>query len=106
MTLRFMATIQKFFEGFGWITVFFFLSIYILRNYVIKHKKSNLISSENSGLSISDADRKAKYDTKKKKVRVYQQLDVYKASREAYHSMEEGFSDGRTMYNNKSTGVK
>lgn len=59
----------------------------------------------NSELHISEVDRKARFDIEKKKVRVYQQLDVYKASREAY-SMEEGLSDGRTMYNNKSTADK
>jgi hypothetical protein len=71
----------------------------------MKLKNPILIGKENSELHVSDADRKTRFDIKKKKVRVYQQLDVYKASREAC-SMEEGLSDGRTMYNNKSTAVK
>lgn len=78
--------------------------MYALKYYVIKYKKTLSIHTKQTLLHVTDADRKARFDTEKKKVRVYQQLDVYKASRDAY-SMEEGLSSGRTMYNNKSTAI-
>lgn len=100
-----LLPLQNFFEGYIWIFVFSILAIFVLRHFIIKFKNySNydFKKSENTILHVVDADRKARFDTQRKKVRVYQQLDVYKASREAY--MEEG--NGRTIYNNKSTGNK
>jgi hypothetical protein len=95
---------QTFFENYGWGIVISALALNFLRNYFIRLLKP--VSKVKVDVNL--VKREAFFDSEVKRVRVYQQLDVYRANRDA-NLQEEGLSGstaGLTKYFNKANGLK
>ena len=69
--------IKQFFASYGWRIVFCLIIFYYSRPYLDKFMKQRSLAQAN------DPKRKQILDEERKRIRMYQQLDVYKSSKEA-----------------------
>lgn len=69
--------IANFFASYGWSIVFVLIAMYFSWPYV------NILMKKRSLAQANNPARKKILDEERKRVRMYQQLDVYKASKEA-----------------------
>ena len=68
---------KQFFASYGWHMVFFLIIFYFSRPYLDKFMKQRSLAQAN------DPRRRQILDEERKRIRMYQQLDVFKAAKEA-----------------------
>ena len=73
----YVIEVQSFFAHYGWHIVFCLLALYFSWPYIDKFMKHRSLAQANNPT------RKKILDEERKRVRMYQQLDVYKSSKEA-----------------------
>jgi hypothetical protein len=73
----YISEIQLFFAKYGWYIVFTLLALHFSWPSIEKFMKQRSLSQANNPI------RRKILDEERKRVRMYQQLDVYKASKEA-----------------------
>jgi F0F1-type ATP synthase membrane subunit b/b' len=74
--------IQLYFEKYGWPFVFCAIILYVLRPRINNYLRERSLAVAN------DPKRRKVLDTEVRKIRVHQQLDVFKAAREAKEAKE------------------
>ena len=80
------SSITDFFEHYGWGVVFISIFIYFARPYVETYLKKRSLENANR------PERRNLLDSEMKKARTIQQLDLYKANRDAKYANEAGKS--------------
>ena len=90
-----IVLITQFFQTYGWMIVFTCIAYYFAQPYINEYSRRRSLEQAN------DPKRRAVLDEERKKARIYQQLDVYRANREANEA--EGGASSRYGGKIKST---